>query len=114
LNGANILPIEEIVSDPNIRRGRAVIKGTGLEVTDVMYTHTTGDYLSPQEIVKNYGITLGQVHAALAYYYLHQEEIDEQLRRREEETMRLIDELERQGKLSRLEVSLDDAIDEWE
>lgn len=97
-----ILHIDEIVSDPKVRGGRPVIKGTGLKVTDVMYTHTTGDCLSPEEIAKNFHLSVGQVYAALAYYYLHKDEIDEQLRREDEETMRLIDELEAKGILSRV------------
>jgi uncharacterized protein (DUF433 family) len=97
-----VLAIEEIVSDPKIRGGRPVIKGTGLRVTDVMYTHLTGDRLSPEEIAEHYGLTVGQVHAALAYYYLHQAEIDEQLRRENEDTEQLIERLEQQGKLTRL------------
>jgi uncharacterized protein (DUF433 family) len=98
-----VLAIEEIVSDSKIRGGRPVIKGTGLRVTDIMHMHLTGDRLSPEEIAHHYGLTVGQVHAALAYYYLHQAEIDEQLKREESETERLAAELERQGKLGRLE-----------
>ena len=97
-----VLPIEEIVSNPKVRGGRPVIKGTGLKVTDIMYYHLTGNRLSPEEIARDFELSLGQVHAALAYYYLHQAEIDEQLRREEAETERLIEELERQGKLTRL------------
>lgn len=64
---ATVLQINEIVSDPKIRGGKPVIKGTRLRVKDVMFTHSTGDCLSPEQITKSYGITLGQVHAALAY-----------------------------------------------
>ena len=32
--------------------------------------------LSPQEIANTYGLSLLQVHSALAYYYLHQAEVD--------------------------------------
>ena len=80
-----VLHIDEIVSDPKIRGGRPVIKGTGLRVEDVMLTHTTGDCLSAEKIAEHYGITVGQVYAALAYYHLHREEIDEQIRRDAEE-----------------------------
>src|SRR4051812_24744478 len=95
--------IDEIVSDPKIRGGRPVIKGTGLKVTDIMFTHITGDRLSPEEIAEHYDLSLGQVHAALAYYYLHKDELDEQIRRDEEEANRLIADLEAQGKQPRFE-----------
>ena len=34
------------------------------------------DKLDPQEIAEYYGLSLLQVHAALAYYYLHQAEVN--------------------------------------
>lgn len=77
---ATVLHIDEIVSDPKIRSGRPVIRGTGLRVEDVMFTHSTGDCLSPEQIAENYRISIGQVHAALAYYYLHKEEMDAAIR----------------------------------
>ncbi len=41
--------------------------------------------LSPDEIVSSHpGLTLGQVHAALAYYYDHRDEIDRSIREGEE------------------------------
>ena len=100
---ANILAISEIVSDPKIRGGRPVIAGTGLKVSDVVLTHTTGDKLSVEDIASHYRLPLGQVHAALAYYYLHQEEIDREIQTNREEAERLVAELEKQGKLKRLE-----------
>jgi uncharacterized protein (DUF433 family) len=82
------------VSDPEIRGGRPVLKGTGLRVEDVMFTHTTGDRLSPEQIAEHYSVTVGQVHAALAYYHLHKEEIDEQIRRDVEEVEKLAAEMQ--------------------
>ncbi len=96
-----MLEINEILSDPNVRGGRPVIKGTGIKVTDIMFTHTTGDKLSAEEIAAGFDLPLGQVYAALAYYYLHKVELDEFIRHDEEEAMQLIEELERQGKLTR-------------
>ena len=41
--------------------------------------------MSPDEIVSSHpGLTLGQVHAALAYYYDHREQIDQSIREGEE------------------------------
>jgi uncharacterized protein (DUF433 family) len=99
----NILSIEEIVSDPKVRSGRPVIRGTGIMVMTIVLAHTTGDKLSLEDIAKNYQLPLGQVMAAMAYYYLHQEEMDAALQRENEETERLVAELERQGKLHRLD-----------
>jgi uncharacterized protein (DUF433 family) len=98
-----ILHIDEIVSNPNVRGGRPVIQGTGLKVSDVILTHTTGDRLTPEEISRNYGVTLGQVYAALAYYHLHKDKIDSQIEVDEKKAEQLLKELEAQGKLTRIE-----------
>jgi len=100
---ANILHIEEIVSDPQVRNGRPVIAGTGITVMTIVLAHTTGDMLSPEQIAHDYRLSLGQVYAALAYYHLHQVELDAQLQREIEETEQLAAELEHQGKLQRLD-----------
>lgn len=94
---------DAIVSDPKIRSGRPVIAGTGITVMTIVLAHTTGDKFMPEIIAEHYRLTLGQVHAALAYYYFHQAELDENLRQEMEETERLVAELEKQGKLTRLD-----------
>ncbi len=104
---ATPLYIDAIVSDPKIRSGRPVIAGTGLMVIDIMYAHTSGDKLSVEEIAEHYGLSLGQVHAALAYYYLHQEEIDARIRADEEKAEIALAELEKMGRLQRIELSDD-------
>ncbi len=74
-----VLSINLITSNPQVRGGRPCIAGTSLRVTDVamvMLFHTQ----DPGEIAAWYGITLAQVHAALAYYYEHKAEIDEDIR----------------------------------
>ena len=100
---ATILNISEIVSDPNVRGGRPVLAGTGITVMNVVLAHTTGDELTPERIAQGYGLSLGQVYAALSYYHLHQAELDEQYEREMVETEQLVADLERQGKLKRLE-----------
>ncbi len=97
---ATILSISEIMSDPQVRGGRPVIAGTGLKVSDVFLARTTGDKFSPEEIAEHYGVTLGQVHAALAYYYLHQNEIDEEVRSDADDAKKLLTELMKQGKVA--------------
>ncbi len=71
--------INLIVSNPKIRGGRPCIAGTGLRVTDVamaMLFHRQ----TPDEIGAAYGLSMAQVHAALAYYYEHKAELDEDIR----------------------------------
>ncbi|MCA0456878.1 MAG: DUF433 domain-containing protein [Chloroflexi bacterium] len=97
----NILSINEIVSDPKVRSGRPVIRGTGITVMTIVFAHTTGDKLTLEQIAEDYRLPFGQVLAAMAYYYLHQEEMDAQAQRESEETTLLLAELERQGKLTR-------------
>ena len=99
----NILSIEEIVSDPKVRSGRPVIRGTEIMVMTIVLAHTTGDKLSFEEIAKDYRLPLGQVLAAMAYYHLHQQEMDAAFQKEREETEVLIAELERQGRLTRLD-----------
>lgn len=99
----NILSIDEIVSDPNIRRGRPIIAGTGIMVSDVVLRHITGEKLSIEQLAETFQLSFGQVHAVLAYYYIHQREIDDQIKTDDEMADRMIAELERKGKLTRLE-----------
>jgi len=97
------LNISEIISDPKIRSGRPVIVGTGISVSDIVIAHTTGNYLTAEQLADNYRLSLGQVYAALAYYYLHQAEIDAEIDASKTETNRLIIDLEQQGKLTCLD-----------
>lgn len=94
-----ILHIEEIVSNPAVRGGRPVIRGTGLRVVDIVHAHYGPDHLTAEEIADHYGITVGQAHAALAYYHLHKDEIDAAIRADEADAERLLKQIEAQGKL---------------
>jgi uncharacterized protein (DUF433 family) len=102
---ATILNISEIVSDPKIRSGRPVIAGTGLCVSDIVINHFYNNE-TPEDIAVGFRLSLGQVYAALAYYHLHKDEIDEEIRRGDEEAKQLIAELEKQGKLKRIEQNM--------
>lgn len=78
-------PILHIEIRPN-RGGqpRAFIVGTRVRVQDIV-CDSEGLGLTPDEIVANLPhITLGQVHAALSYYFDHQEEIRSAIRADEE------------------------------
>lgn len=60
---------------PGIRSGKPRIAGTRITVADIatMY-HRMGQSL--EEIAEKYQLTLASVHAAMAFYYDHREEID--------------------------------------
>ena len=77
---AIVLEINEIMSDQNIHGGRPVIVGTTFKVSEVALLHIAGKRLSAPQIAERLHLSLAQAYAALAYYYLHQEEMDEQIR----------------------------------
>ena len=64
--------------------GRPCIAGTGIRVWDV-YVLSERQGKTPDEIVAAFPhITLADVHAALAYYWDHKEEIDQQMKEADE------------------------------
>jgi uncharacterized protein (DUF433 family) len=71
--------INHIVSNPKIRKGRPIIAGTTLRVMDVAMAKMFHRQ-SPDELATGYGLSLAQIHAALAYYYEHKAEIDADIR----------------------------------
>jgi uncharacterized protein (DUF433 family) len=54
-----------ITSDPQIRFGRPVIKGTRIDVATVLHLLAAGT--SHEEIVREYGITEADIRAVLSY-----------------------------------------------
>ncbi len=74
-----IQSIDLITTSPEVRGGRPCIAGTGLRVIDIVIA-TIFHHRTPGEIASDYEITLAQVHAALAYYYEHKTELDEDVR----------------------------------
>ena len=92
MSDTTVLSIDMIVSNPDIRNGRPIIAGTTLMVQDVAAHHIYRKY-TPEELAQQLQISLAQVHAALAYYYAHQDEIDAQIK----ENDRLIREAKEQG-----------------
>lgn len=97
-----VLHIDEIVSDPNIRGGRPILKGTGFRVSDVVINRYNNGY-APEEIAELFGLELAQVYAGLTYYHLNKAESDAQIQHDNEEAARLLADLERQGKHRRSE-----------
>ena len=65
----------EPINHIEIRNGRPIIAGTGLKVAIIANMYVQGD--APIDwIAENYDLTPAQIHAALAYYYDHKEELD--------------------------------------
>lgn len=99
---ATVLSIDNIISDPQIRGGRPVIAGSNVRVSDVVASHIYRGQ-SPEEIAVNFKLTLGEAHAALAYYYMHKSDIDQELRDNAAQAKRLLNEYDAAGKLIRYE-----------
>ena len=74
-----IQSINLIAINPKVRKGRPYIIGTTVTVVDVaivkIYHGQDADGIADW-----YGLTLPQVYAALAYYYDHKVEMDDQIR----------------------------------
>jgi uncharacterized protein (DUF433 family) len=67
-----------ITSSPDIRGGRPRIAGTGITVHRIAGWYKQG--MSPEEIADGYGhLSLAQVYAALAFYHLNQDAIEQDL-----------------------------------
>src|SRR5437660_555679 len=60
---------------PGVTGGRPRIAGHRITVQDIVLWHERLD-LGADEIATEYGLSLAEVYAALAYYYDHREEID--------------------------------------
>ena len=75
---------QRILSTPGIRGGKPRIAGHRITVSDVAIWHERMG-MSPDEIVSEYPtITLSDVHAALAYYFDHRDEVDREILEGEE------------------------------
>ena len=76
---SQVLPIDSVVSDPEIRGGQPLIAGTTLRVSDLASYHTLAG-LTPDQLSVQFDIDLARVHAALAYYYQNKPAIDAEIR----------------------------------
>jgi uncharacterized protein (DUF433 family) len=65
-----------ITSDPEVLGGDPRIDGTRVGVLQVFELAVSGGY-PPEDVADQLGIGLGEVHAALAWYYDHPEEVRE-------------------------------------
>lgn len=69
-------------------QGQLKIEGTRIKVRFLIELYKAGN--TPEQIQKEYDfLTLAQIHSALAYYYDHQEQVDEQIAESEAEYERL-------------------------
>jgi uncharacterized protein (DUF433 family) len=79
-----------ITKDPEVCGGRACIDGTRIRVVDIACLQREG--YTPEKMLEVYpSLNLAQVHAALAYYYDHSEEIESAL----QEDREVADKIER-------------------
>jgi uncharacterized protein (DUF433 family) len=77
MNAAPAFAYPHITTNSQVMSGRPCIAGTRVRVMDIVGAYKAGvsddqlrDYFSSRRL------TLSEIHAALAYYYDHQEEID--------------------------------------
>jgi uncharacterized protein (DUF433 family) len=71
---------DRITKTPGVCGGKACIAGHRVRVFDIVEWHEHQG-MSPDEIVSEIpSITLADVHAALAYYFDHMDEIREEMR----------------------------------
>jgi uncharacterized protein (DUF433 family) len=68
-----------ITITPGILGGKPHIAGHRISVQSVAIWHERMGY-SPEEIASDYQLSLAEVHAALAYYFDHREEIEQSIR----------------------------------
>lgn len=71
--------IELIATNPIVRNGRPFIIGTTITVADIIIAKQY-HYHDADEIAELFDLSLPQVYAALAYYYNHKRQIDNQIR----------------------------------
>ncbi len=80
---------EHIARRPDVFNGKPHIAGHRIRVLDIVVWHEKRG-LSPDEILELYpGLTLGDVYAALAYYFDHREAIEAEWQREAETLTRL-------------------------
>ena len=68
---------------PGVAGGKPRIAGHRITVQDVVVWHERLN-LGADVIASEYGLSLADVYAALAYYYDHREEVDQAIKKDEE------------------------------
>ncbi|MBK9124211.1 MAG: DUF433 domain-containing protein [Chloroflexi bacterium] len=77
MNDVNI-PIFGIVTNPSVRSGRPIVEGTTIRVMDIVALYRF-KARTPDDIASDYGLSLAQVHTALAYYFANRSKVDADL-----------------------------------
>jgi len=91
---------EHIVLD---EKGTPLIEGTTLKIVELV-AEKLGYGWSPEEIhFQHPHLSMAQIHSALAYYYDHEEELDQDVQRRSAEVETLRTNLSPSGLRARLE-----------
>lgn len=70
---------EHIEVTAGVAGSKPRITGHRITVQNIVIWHEFMG-LSPDQIATEYGLTLGDIHAALAYYHDHRQEIDDSIR----------------------------------
>ena len=87
------------------QRGVAWIDDTNVKVIEVVLDRLAYGW-SPEEIhFQHPGLSLAQIHAALAYYYDHQAQLDAEIARQEQEVGRLREEARDSPLVTRLKAN---------
>jgi uncharacterized protein (DUF433 family) len=75
----NVQTIDRYIShSPDIADGKPHLAGRRLTVQNIAIWHEQMGY-SVDEIAEQYNLSLAEIYAALAYYYDHKEEIDQDI-----------------------------------
>lgn len=82
--------VQHIEKNPGTCGGRACIAGHRVRVMDVVVWHEMRGYSADEIVAMFPGITLGDVHAALAYYFDNRQEIEEDFRKDEQAARELL------------------------
>jgi uncharacterized protein (DUF433 family) len=75
---------EHITKTPSVCGGKACIAGHRVRVLDVVVWHEMRGSTADEVVGMFPGVNLADVHAALAYYFDHREEIDREFRSADE------------------------------
>lgn len=87
-----------ILNDKNV----PIITGTNMKVVELVLDHLAYGW-SPEELKFQHPyLTLGQIHSALAYYWDHQDELDQDIEKR----IARVDQIRRSTKPSPLKTRL--------
>lgn len=97
-----IYSIDTIISDPGIRGGKPIIAGTGILVMDIIAWYKYAGQTA-EELAVGFGLSLGEVHAVLAYYHQNKSQIDATMEAENQAVEHRMNDLVARGKAQRVE-----------